>query len=114
MAVFEERFPDYSPNKMSRDGIRRFVPYKPNSQVQAFFNDLKKRRIPAPVNETVHVSSRPVKGADVTSPTGYKKRRGKKSVARKAAPRKQSTSAKSSHKSKKQKTVDKKLRGVKL
>ena len=98
---------------MSRDGVRRFVPYKPNSQVQAFFTELKKRRVPAPANETVHVSSRPVKNTEERFAGEYKKTPKKKSVPRKGTKLKQSTSPRRNNKVKK-KGVDKKLRGVKL
>ena len=96
--------------------MRRFVAYRPNSQVQAFFNELKKRRTPAPVNETVHLSSGTVKGrGEGGNGDGYKKPRRKKSATRKVTKRKQTSSQNgTSKKSKKSKSVDKKLRGVKL
>ena len=100
---------------MSRDGIRRFVPYKPNSQVQAFFSELKKRQVAAPVNETVHVSSKPVKHSEER--VEYKKTSKKKSAPRRATKLKQNTSPikkARKKKSKSKKGVDKKLRGVKL
>ena len=103
---------------MSKDGIRRFIPYKPNSHVQAFFNDLKKRRIAAPTEETVQLTAHPVR------PGNDKKVRKRKNGTSNgsAVKRRRTTLAKDKSKPKqkkrkniaKRKTIDKRFQRVTL
>ena len=96
----------------SQEKVRRYVSYKPNAQVLAFFRDLKQRKVTAPSGEAVTVSSRPIpKSEPLKTPSKNKAPRsgsGTKTGGRK------STKKAAKSKPKKKKGVDKRLQRVKL